>query len=359
LTPTQKFHKFKFTQENKKLTNQHCNDHLYYQPPLSTLFIKIYTQHTKTMSDDFFPPAIPTTADAPQTHPPLVLLIMDVAPSTEPHQDAKSDAKSTQAPNKLKTKKLHLPHPSSLDVLPSPTNKWIATTHPIKAWVVGFLGYHISYKHFYFHQSRVLHTKAFATSTIASTVDNGGKPKGSTELNTVCGHNCAMMADEYAIFILLVLGLCLGKQHGTERSECSFVNMLLKDFVTISNLTAVFALNKPEDRCALARMLARFSLLLLGAEALTPKIIANVWGQNDMICRNLGGPRSNLALTCHQLISLACVANNTFHLWLTTTLNGGMIIPDEALQHPPLGMRDILHHIKQNAAAIYVGKPLH
>jgi len=36
-----------------------------------------------------------------------------------------------------------------------------------------------------------------------------------------------------------------------------------------------------------------------------------------------------------------------------------MIIPDEALQHLPLGMRDILHLIKQNAAAIYVCEPLH
>ncbi len=80
------------------------------------------------MLDNFFPPAIPTPADAPQTSPPLILLTMNVAPSTELHQDAKSNAKSTQAPDKLKTKILHLPHPSSLDVLPSPTDKWSATT---------------------------------------------------------------------------------------------------------------------------------------------------------------------------------------------------------------------------------------
>jgi hypothetical protein len=225
------------------------------------------------MSNHFSPPAIPTAADAPQTHPPLIPLTMNIAPSTEAHQDAKFDAKSTQAPDKLKTKILRLPHPSSLNVLPSPTDKWSATTHPIKAWVVGYLGYHIFSKHFYFHQSRVLHTKAFATSTTASTVGNGGKPKG--------------------------------------------------------------------------------------AEALTPKIIAKVWGQNDMIRHNLGGPHGNLDLTRCQLISLACVANNTFHLWLTTTFNGSMIIPDKALQHLPLDMRDILHLIKQNAAAIYVCKPLH
>jgi hypothetical protein len=90
-----------------------------------------------------------------------------------------------------------------------------------------------------------------------------------------------MTADEYAIFFFLVLGLCPpGKQHGTEteRSERSLVNMLLEDFVMISNLTAIFALNEPDDQRALARMLACLSILLLGVEALTPKIIAKSMG---------------------------------------------------------------------------------
>ncbi len=111
-----------------------------------------------------------------QLAPPLLPLNMNVAPST-----------ADKAPKKIKTKKLRLPHPCSLDVLPSPIDKWSTTTRPIKAWVIGYLGYHISYKHFYFHQSRILLTKAFATSTTASTVGNGGMPKGSTELDAICG----------------------------------------------------------------------------------------------------------------------------------------------------------------------------
>ncbi len=105
--------------------------------------------------------------------------------------------------------------------------------------------------------------------------------------------------------------------------------------------------------------LAHFSLLLLGVEALTPKIIAKVWGQNDMIRRNLGSSCGNLDLTRCQIISLACVANNTYRLWLTTTFNASMITPDKSLQHLPPGMRDILQPIKQNAAAICVREPLH
>ncbi len=46
----------------------------------------------------------------------------------------------------------------------------------------------------------------------------------------------------------------------------------------------------------LARVLARFAILILGADALTPTIIQKVWGENDVVRRNLGGLRSNLAI---------------------------------------------------------------
>ena len=72
--------------------------------------------------------------------------------------------------------------------------------------------------------------------------------------------------------------------------------MLLEDFITITNLTAVFALDEPEERCTLAQRLARSSLLLLGANVLTPKIIAKVWGENEVVRRNLGGSQGDLAI---------------------------------------------------------------
>ncbi len=93
-----------------------------------------------------------------------------------------------------------------------------------------------------------------------------------------------MSQDQYVIFTMLVLDLWPGTMHGTKQSDSSFINMLLKDFVSISNLTAVFALNEPTDRRALACILARFSILLLGADALTPVIIEQVWGQNKVAC---------------------------------------------------------------------------
>jgi hypothetical protein len=81
-----------------------------------------------------------------------------------------NEQKLTGATTKLKTKK-NLPrllHPLSLNVLPSPTNKWSATTHPIKGYVLGYLGFTILHCHFYFHNNQVLQTKIFSASTPAT-----------------------------------------------------------------------------------------------------------------------------------------------------------------------------------------------
>jgi len=58
------------------------------------------------------------------------------------------------------------------------------------------------------------------------------------------------------------------------------------------------------------------------------------------------------------LISLACVTNNAFHLWLNTSFEGKTIITPEALQHVPLGIHGILLLVKDNISAIYVREPL-
>ncbi len=110
------------------------------------------------------------------------------------------------------------------------------------------------------------------------TVGDGGNPKGSTKLDDATGHNCAMMKEEYVTFAIIVLGLCPGLQHGTRQTEHSLFNMLLDDFVTLTNLTAVYLLDEPTDKRALARILARFSLLMLGADALDPAIVERIWG---------------------------------------------------------------------------------
>ncbi len=118
--------------------------------------------------------------------PPPILLNENVGPSPE---QAQAQPQLLQG---IKTMHLCLPHLSSLDVLPSPTNKWSTTIHPIKGEIVGFIYSPISYQYFYFHQGHVLCTKAFAVSTTVTAVGNGGKPKGSTKLNNATGHKYVM-----------------------------------------------------------------------------------------------------------------------------------------------------------------------
>jgi hypothetical protein len=248
----------------------------------------------------------------------------------------------------IKTKKAHpstpttLRHPCSLDTLPSPTNKWSAMTHPLRATVMGFNGMTILYEHYYFHQDRVLLTHAFATSTTATTVGDGGKPRGSTELDDESGHNCYMTNAEYRTFAHLVLGLdptqdTIGTgNEGYKQHDRSFANMLLADYVTITNLHPVIGSEIAGDRRALARTLARCTLLLLGSDALTPSIIQRVWGANDTVRKNLGGPCGDLVLIRQCLILLSKVTINMYHLWATIDFDNTCIINDDAIHcHPP------------------------
>jgi hypothetical protein len=128
-----------------------------------------------------------------------------------------------------------------------------------------------------------------------------------------------MTKDGYTIFAIVVLGVRLGRTHGNRPRKDSFVNLLLCDYVVLTNLTAVFALNETSDRHGLAQILIRFSLLMLGAKALTQRIMEQVWGSNPIVKKNLGGSQGNLALTRQRLISMAVIANNTFHLGLPHT----------------------------------------
>jgi hypothetical protein len=229
---------------------------------------------------------------------------------------------------------------------------------------MGFNGMTISYGHYYFHQDRVLLTHAFATSTTATTVGDGGKQRGSTELDDESGHNCYMTNAEYRTFAHLVLGLdptqdTIGTgNEGYKQHDRSFANMLLADYVTITNLHPVIGSEITGDRRALARTLARCTLLLLGSDALTLSIIQRVWGANDTVRKNLGGPRGNLALIRRHLISLSKVTINMYHLWATIDFNNTRIINDDALRCHPPGLRSIIQTLKDLTTAEYVRAPL-
>jgi hypothetical protein len=191
---------------------------------------------------------------------------------------------------------------------------------PHQGQIFGFINLPSHTNIFYFHQGRILHTKAFATSTTATTVDDGGKPTRSTDLDNTTKHNCAMTKEKYVIFAILVLGLCPGLQHGTRQCKLSFLNMILDNFVTLTNLDAVYLLDEPTDKHAIACILARFSLLMLGADALTPVIAEKVWGQDDIPRTTPRWPegRSRHHLPPPHLISLCgqqCLSSLAHHLF--------------------------------------------
>ena len=81
-----------------------------------------------------------------------------------------------------------LPHPLSPNVLVSPTNKWSATSHPIRGWIMGYRGAIISCRHFYFHNDQVLHTKALLPAPLpppsATAANHGGAPSLMQSLAT-------------------------------------------------------------------------------------------------------------------------------------------------------------------------------
>jgi hypothetical protein len=95
----------------------------------------------------------------------------------------------------------------SLDVLPSPRDKWSAMTHPPLSYCHRIQGHPILYGHFYFNNGCVLLTHAYATGTTATTIRHGGNPRGSTELDEESGHNCRMSNEDHHLFVHLVLRL--------------------------------------------------------------------------------------------------------------------------------------------------------
>jgi hypothetical protein len=218
-----------------------------YTPHLLLIKLTVHTKQHTTMVDRL---SLANLSIQNMTHPPAEI--------TQP----------------IKTKKAHLlklpnlSHSLSLDILPSPTDRWM-----------GFFSIIISYAHFYFYCDQVLLTHAYAASTTAITIGDGGDPGGSTELDDKSGHNCWMTDAEFQVYACLVLGLdptndSMGTGgEGHKQCDHSLVNMLLADFTRITNLHPAIHNEIADDQRALARALACCSLLLLGSDAFTPSII--------------------------------------------------------------------------------------
>jgi hypothetical protein len=211
--------------------------------------------------------------------------------------------------------------PSPTNVSNFPIKGWMSTTHPTKCVVSGRIGNIIGYDNFYFENECILCTRVFSVTAIASTIDNGASPPGSTELDDETGHNCKMSCELYKSFTLLVLG-----NHDSWANACAkstFCNLILQDIDAIiyyydtDNYVNGHLISLPGNLTNMAHILVRLTLLLIGTDAYTPHIIDSVWGEDANARLAFGGPRGDLSLVCRRLLTLSKVAINTVYIWMT------------------------------------------
>ncbi len=219
------------------------------------------------------------------------------------------------------------PH-SPTNVTSFPTEGWLSTTHPTKCVVPGRIDDIIGYKDYYFEDEHVLCTRAFSIAAVATTIDDGAYPPGSTELDNKTGHNCKMSQRLYTSFSLMVLGLD-HNSWATTCTESAFRNLIFQDidalmyYYDTDNYVNSMPVSSPCNLFDMARIFARLTLLLVGADACTPHIINSVWEADTEAQLALGGPRGDLSLVCRKILTLSKVAINTAYIWMT---NQSMLI---------------------------------
>jgi hypothetical protein len=69
----------------------------------------------------------------------------------------------------------------------------------------------------------------------------------------------------------------------------------------------------PDNCLDIACILARFTLLLTGADACTPHLINSVWGEDKNAHLALGGSQGDLSLIHRKILTLSKVAINMVH----------------------------------------------
>jgi hypothetical protein len=197
----------------------------------------------------------------------------------------------------------------------------MSNTRPTTCGVPGCIGTIIRYKDYYLNNKCILCTQIFSVAAIATTINDGASPLGSTELNNEKGHNCKMSKEIYTSFGLLVLRL----NHDSWATACTeraFRNLLSHDIDAMmyywdtNNYVNGAPVLLPEDRLDMACILARLTLLLTGADACTPHIINSVWGDDKNACLALRGPQGDLSLICRKILTLSKVAINMVHIGL-------------------------------------------
>ena len=170
-----------------------------------------------------------------------------------------------------------------------------------------------------------------------------------------------MPHNPYRTFCTSVLGLPLDSWAAT-RMEAAFKNLLLHSLDAMMYYfdTNYFYNNAPVslpgDCKDMATILVHLTLLLVGTDTYSPRIISSVWGKDDNAQSALGGPRGDLSLIQYHLLTLSKVAINTVHIWLT---NPGIPIlapTSDSFERLPPTLRQLLLHLSDKL--VFARKPV-
>ena len=175
-------------------------------------------------SNRYLLPNITTTHLSPSLHPPTHLTYTTATNYMTIRQTTRSLSPEPIMP-KPTTSRTPKP-PSPVNVSHFPTEGWVSHTRPTKCVVPGLIGIIIGSEDYYDTDEHVLCTRAFSTAAIATTVDDGASPHGSTELDDETGHNCKMLREIYSSFARLVLGLNQNTW-ALHHTESAFRNLLI------------------------------------------------------------------------------------------------------------------------------------
>jgi hypothetical protein len=176
------------------------------------------------------------------------------------------------------TSKTTLPHQLSN----FPIEGWMSTTRPTKCVVSGRIGNIIGYDDYYFDNEHILCTRIFSVAAIATTINDGASPPGSTKLDDKTGHNCKMSHELYKSFTSLVL-VINHDSWANASTKSTFRNLILQDINAImyyydtDNYINGHLISLPSNLTNMACILLWLTLLLIGTNAYTPHIIDSVW----------------------------------------------------------------------------------
>jgi hypothetical protein len=112
----------------------------------------------------------------------------------------------------------------------------------------------------------------------------------------------------------------------------------------------------PSNLTDIAKILARLTLLLVGADACTPYIIDKVWGEDENARQTLGGPCGDLSLIHRRILTHQKVAINTVHIWLTNPQTPVLPPQSEAFKLLPCTVQQLL--LDCSNKKVFVCKPV-